>query len=83
MISLSAWYFSDEVEKWESKASDMLSFSAQTEPNNSIYQMVHLANNKSEGAEYLKFCKLAKQQVKQKYSGKGEFNLYFRQVLNR
>lgn len=83
MISLAAWYFSDDVNIWEKKASQMLAFAAESEPDNPIYQMVYLGNEMPGGRKYEYYCKQARKLVTEKYSGKGEFNLYFRRVLFR
>ena len=61
----------------------MLAFAAQSEPDNPIYLMVHLANSGDDQRKYEYYCQKALPLVNQKYSGKGEFNLYFRQVLSR
>jgi hypothetical protein len=83
MISLSAWFFSEKVGEWEEKARQMLSYAKEEEPNNAIYQMVYFGNIKADDEKYAYWCKQAKPLVKELYSGKGEFNLYFRQVLTR
>ena len=83
MVSLAAWLFSERVEEWEEKARQMLSYAKNQEPNNPIYQMAYLGNINADDEEYLQWCKKAKPLVQSLYSGKGEFNLYFRQVLTR
>jgi hypothetical protein len=80
MISLLAWRF-DDSEKWEKKASQMLAFAAESEPDDPIYQMVYLGNKSTGGKKYEYYCKQARKLVTERYSGKGEFNLYFRHVL--
>lgn len=83
MVSLAPWFFSERVEEWEEKAREMLFYAKNQEPNNPIYQMVYLGNINADDKEYLQWCKKAKPLVRSLYSGKGEFNLYFRQVLTR
>ena len=83
MISISPWFFSKDVDFWEKRASNMLARAAQSEPDNPIYQMVYLANTGDEGNDYKHYCEIARPIVKDIYSGKGEFNQYFRDVLSR
>jgi hypothetical protein len=83
MSSLSAWFFSEKVEEWEEKARQMLSYAKEEEPNNAIYQMVYFGNIEADDKKYAYWCKQAKPLVEKLYSGKGEFNLYFRHVLTR
>lgn len=83
VVSLSAWYFSTEVEEWEANASRMLELAAKMEPENPIYQMVNFGNSAVSSTKYDSFCKRSRARVKDEYAGNGEFNLYFRQVLIR
>lgn len=83
MISMSAWDFSDNVAEWEKKADELLAYAVEKETNNPIYQMIYFANTDFGSEEYKYWCEQAKPLVQKLYSGKGEFNLYFRQVLSR
>jgi len=83
MISISPWFFSKDVESWEQRANDMLEVATQLESTNPIYQMVYLASIEDEGSDYEHYCELARPLVNDMYSGLGEFNQYFRDVLSR
>ena len=83
MVSIAPWLFGSDADAWESKATTMLSLASKSEPNNAIYQMVYMGNQLSTGKEYDTWCKKAEPMVSNIYRGKGEFNLYFRQVLTR
>jgi hypothetical protein len=93
MISLSAWLwvdrnlkdkeFSDVVLNWERHATQMLAKSQELEPDDPIFRMAYLANIGKTGDAYIKACKLSRLIVQQRFSGTGEFDAYFRQVLTR
>ncbi|MDH5434337.1 MAG: hypothetical protein OEY19_10365 [Gammaproteobacteria bacterium] len=83
MFSIVSYYYSQNHDLWEKKSGQMLEFAATSEPNNEIFQMVNLGNKNGHNEQYLKYCKLARPKVSALYSGKGQFNLYFRQVLSR
>jgi len=83
MFSIAHYYYSQDDTLWEEKTDQMLEFAARAEPSNEIYQMVNLGNKNSQGQQYYRYCELARPKVKELYSGKGEFNLYFSQVLSR
>ena len=87
MISIASWLFHKNADKLESKAKRMLAFAARAEPENPIYEMVYLGNKSSNEKGYWEACNRAAPMVEKLYKGKGkgkgEFNLYFRQVLTR
>ena len=83
MVSLSSWFFSDEIKDGEQEAEKMLEFAKNCDTNNPVYKMVYLANQCRTGDIYNKAVKEARPVVEQKYKGEDFFDTYFKSVLSR
>jgi hypothetical protein len=84
-ISIFPYEFGDYNEL-KKKGREMLKRTCELEPKNPIYKMVYLGSqqlNKFEQAKYEQVCATSQLKVVSEFKGKGLFNEYFGQILNR